>query len=109
MRNGIYRVKYDSERGAGSGVCIFNSGRISGGDKTHYFAGRCSQSGTRFTAEVEARRHYRDAEPPTVPDLDVLHYVIEGVCDTDFVQATAQVSELPGHTVHLTYRWMAEL
>jgi len=109
MRNGIYRVSYDSTRGAGSGVSILNNGRISGGDKTHYFAGTYSEHGTCFTGEVEARRHYRDAAPPTVPDLDILHYVIEGTCGTDFVQARAQVPELPGHVVHLTYKWLCEL
>jgi hypothetical protein len=109
MRNGIYRIKYESARGAGSGVSIFNNGRICGGDKTHYFAGTYSESGARFTAEVEARRHFRCCQTPTVPDLDVLHYVIEGVCSTDFVQASAQVSEVPGHDVKLTYRWLAQL
>lgn len=109
MRNGIYRVKYESRRGTGSAVCIFNNGRISGGDKTHFFAGSFSESGTRFAGKVQARRHFRDSEPPAVPDLDSLHYVIEGTCGTDFVQATAEVPEMPGHTVYLTYKWLCEL
>ena len=57
MRNGLYKVAFETPLGAGSGVINLSDGRISGGDGTMYYVGTYALDGTNFTASVQFKKH----------------------------------------------------
>lgn len=57
MRDGLFKVSFQTERGVGAGVLVLDGGRLRGGDGATYFTGAYQIDGPRFTARVTVRRH----------------------------------------------------
>ncbi len=59
LQNGLYKIEFQTQLGAGSGVVILHDGQLRGGDSMIYYVGTYKQDGDEFSAEVrtDAHRH----------------------------------------------------
>lgn len=57
MRNGLYKVDFQTPIGRGSGVIALQDGRVLGGDSSMYYVGTYTQEGNRFQAQVAIDGH----------------------------------------------------
>jgi len=57
MKNGLYKVHFQTSLGTGAGIVVLRDGRLLGGDSSFWFAGRYRQDENTFTASVEMKMH----------------------------------------------------
>ena len=57
MRDGLYKISFQTQMGTGSGVIVLNAGRVTGGDNAAYYVGTYFMTGDRFTVDVEVHHH----------------------------------------------------
>lgn len=57
MKNGLYKVHFQTPLGQGTGVVVVNNGRLSGGDSLMYYSGTYEESGNKFNANVLSAKH----------------------------------------------------
>lgn len=108
MKNGVYRVRFETPTQKGSGVVILNDGHFSGGDKTHYFSGHYSDANNRLTGVVRFTRHAQAADFKQVVEKDQFHVHVDGICSDTYAQVEAWVPEAAGERGHATYMWLCE-
>jgi hypothetical protein len=61
IRNGLYKIEFETAQGSGRGVAVARDGRISGGNSAFAFAGRYRETGGEIVAEISVLRHNDDA------------------------------------------------
>jgi hypothetical protein len=108
MRNGVYRVRFETPSQKGSGVIILNDGHFSGGDKTHFFSGNYTEANNRFSGVIRFKRHGEAADFKQVVERDVFHVHVDGICSETYAQVDAWVPEVAGERGHVTCMWMCE-
>lgn len=57
MRNGLYRVHFQTPLGLGAGVVVLRDGRLLGGDSSMAYDGDYRVEGTTFRATVNVTKH----------------------------------------------------
>jgi hypothetical protein len=57
MRDGLYKVAFQTAAGSGAGVAVLESGTIRGGDSMMFYTGTFSEAGSQFTARVLSKKH----------------------------------------------------
>ena len=109
MRNGVYRVRFETPSQKGSGVIILNDGHFSGGDKTHYFSGHYSETDNRFQGAIRFKRHGEACGFKQVVDRDEFLVHIDGICSDTYAQVDAWVPDMPGERGRVTHMWLSDL
>lgn len=109
MRNGVYRVRFETPRQRGSGVIILNDGHFSGGDKTHYFSGSYSEANNRISGAIRFKRHAEAAGFKQVVERDEFSVQIDGICSDSYAQVDAWVPDMAGERGRVTYMWLCDL
>ncbi|WP_213286199.1 GrlR family regulatory protein [Bradyrhizobium sp. sGM-13] len=72
---GLYKFRFTTARGTGSGVMFATSGgRLYGGDSGSSFVGHFTETDGIVSCEVTMSRHYHD--PKYVPMFEVEHAVM---------------------------------
>lgn len=106
MRNGLYRVHFETRIGGGGGVVTLNDGKVGGGDSAIYYVGTYSENGNQFTGEVLTDRH--SPGMPSVFGVDKLQISLKGTTDGDKAQITGTSQQAPGLTLHGTLTRLAD-
>ncbi|QOY51398.1 GrlR family regulatory protein [Candidatus Sulfurimonas baltica] len=57
MIEGLWLVEFQNVQNAGSGVVVFETGRIFGGDSAYYYLGEYSSVHHKFTAKIDVNKH----------------------------------------------------
>lgn len=96
MRNGLYRVHFQTPRGGGAGVVALQDGKISGGDSRIYYTGTYSESGVQFTAQVKTDAHTPTPGMVSVFGVDRVNITLKGTSTGDSAQLTGTAAEAPG-------------
>jgi hypothetical protein len=94
---GLYKFRFTSERGEGSGVMFATAGgRLYGGDSGSSFVGRLTKASGMISAECMMSRHYHD--PAYVPmfDVDNIAMSFTGVRRGEEVHFEGGSAALPG-------------
>lgn len=94
MKNGLYKVEFQTPLGAGAGVAILTDGAIRGGDSAMYYAGSYQLEGGKFTAKVLSARHSAGAQ--SVFGKDRVNIQLSGTATDDSAQCRGTASEAPG-------------
>ena len=57
MRDGLYKIGFQTQLGTGAGVLVLEAGRLRGGDSAAYYVGGYRLDGDHFIADVDVKRH----------------------------------------------------
>jgi hypothetical protein len=61
IRNGLYKIEFETAQGSGRGIAVARDGQISGGNSAFAFVGRDREMGDEIVAELSVLRHNDDA------------------------------------------------
>ena len=100
LRNGSYAVWFRTPLRAGTGIIVFNNGKISGGDTVLGYSGTYFQNGDKFTASVATRRH--TPGQPSVFDIDNVDLSVSGTSTPTMASCTGIAKQAPGLTFEAT-------
>lgn len=96
IKNGLYKVQFETPLGVGFGVVVLENGVVRGGDSALFYTGNYSSPDGKFSAVVKTERHANLPEVQSVFGIDRVTINLKGdvVGDTVNVDGTAQ--EVPG-------------
>ncbi|MDP2123292.1 MAG: GrlR family regulatory protein [Parvibaculum sp.] len=57
LKDGLFKIEFQTPLGAGAGVVVLEQGRVRGGDSIMYYSGTYRQNGDDFSANVVAKKH----------------------------------------------------
>jgi hypothetical protein len=102
MRDGIYKVQFQTPLGQGAGVVVLQGDKLRGGDSRIYYIGTYSQSGDQFTADVETDAHTQVPGMASVFGVDRAHINLTGRVTGDSAQVTGTAREAPNVSFQAT-------
>lgn len=108
MRDGLYKVAFQTQLGSGAGVIHLIGGRVWGGDAGLYYVGTFTQDGDRFTATVRTDKHTADPTIQSVFGIDRANIMLSGNTSGDSGQLTGTAAEAPGVTFRATLTRLAD-
>ena len=98
MREGLYRVSFETDRGAGFGVVYVKNGQLRGGDSGFYYVGTYEETNGHLTAQIVTQRHGTEG-PASVFGLERAHITFTGLVTGEIAKMTATAKEAPGVTL----------
>lgn len=96
MIDGLYRVVFTTQIGAGTGVVHLMGGKLWGGDATIFYTGTYSLDAGRFTASVKTGRHSEVAGSMSVFGIDRVDISLKGTVSGDTIEAEGAAAQAPG-------------
>ena len=96
LRDGLYKVNFQTQLGAGDGVVVLEGGKIRGGDSIMYYAGTYSQDGDKFSAKLAIDRHSHTQGMNPVFGQDHVDITVHGTTQEDSAQVTGTAAGAPG-------------
>lgn len=96
MRDGLYKVVFQTPLGAGAGVLLLKDGRLWGGDSGMYYVGNYKHEGQKFTGKITVNRHTREAGYPSVFGIDKVTVTLTGTGSDDSGSVEGTAAEVPG-------------
>jgi hypothetical protein len=96
MRDGLYKVHFQTPRGAGDGVIVLKDGQLRGGDSLIYYVGTYTQNGDRFSADVKTDAHSNNPNMQSVFGMNRVRINITGTTKGDSAQMTGTSPDAPG-------------
>lgn len=93
--DGIWSAQFSSSLGVvGSGVVIFDNGRILGGDDAYYFNGKFITTGSRVIGTVDVVQH-QSGQQSIWGGVSSLVLIVEGSYDEPWIFARMQGDQNP--------------
>jgi len=96
LRDGLYRVGFQTPVGAGAGILYLAGGKLRGGDSYLYYIGTYTQRDDEFLADVTTNRHTPGFD--SVFGIDRVHIKLRGTSNpaSSAAQMTGSAVEAPG-------------
>ena len=95
MRNGLYKVEFQTPLGSGSGVVVLHDGRIRGGDSIIYYVGTYTENGNQFSAEVRTDSYAKVPGMTSVFGMDKVNIKLQGASNGDTAALMGKANEVP--------------
>lgn len=95
MRDGIYRIRFETPTRKATGIITLCGGRFSGTDRTHFITGHYSVSGNKLSGEITYRRHSQRPGYEHGIGLDEFHVRLNGICSETLAQFESYITERP--------------
>jgi hypothetical protein len=96
MRDGLYRVHFQTPLGYGAGVLHAAGGKLWGGDAGLYYVGSYELNGDNVTATVTTNRHTQHPGVQSVFGRDEVKISLKGVAEGDTAKFKGTAAEAPG-------------
>jgi len=96
LRNGLYKIDFETQRGGGQGVVYLKNGKIRGGDSGWYYTGTYEQDGDEFTATVRIKDHTKHTRITSVFGVDEAEMTLSGTSVGDGVKTKGKSKHAPG-------------
>ena len=96
VKNGLYRVSFQTPLGAGAGVLHLMDGRLWGGDTGLYYVGTYTINENELIADVTTNRHTQIPGNTSVFGIDHVHIQLRGPVQEDHIAMTGSAAEAPG-------------
>ncbi|MDE1940329.1 MAG: hypothetical protein KGI68_15010 [Alphaproteobacteria bacterium] len=109
MREGLYKVQFQTQIGEGAGVFVLHQGRIVGGDSIMYFTGTYSDKDGAFSADVHGIRHTASPNNFSVFGADDIHVHLTGTTVGDRGQVIGKADEAPKVIFQAIFSRVADL
>ena len=104
MRDGIYRMQYQTSTLNAIAVIVLNDGVLSGCDRFHFMFGDYCQRGNRLNGTINFERH--TGKPgPGIPEQ--FKIVFDGVGSDAFGQLDVDCPDIPQIRGHASFTWLA--
>jgi hypothetical protein len=97
MKDGLYKVVFQTPLGQGSGIAVIHGSSIRGGDAGMYYSGVYIQTGDAVSADVRVDRH--TAGIGSVLGNDKVHIQLAGTATGDAAQLSGSSPDAPGVSV----------
>ncbi len=91
MKDGIYKVNFKTGNGSGTGIVVFASGSVRGGDSLMYYTGTVKESENEIKVSLRVRKHSDVPGMRSVLGSDDANLELSGTSTND----TATVSGSP--------------
>lgn len=98
MRDGLYRVHFSTQLGAGAGTLFVRDGKVWGGDSGMFYVGTVIVDGDKLTAHVDINRHTSNNGIVSVFGIDKAQIRLSGTVSGDDVAAVGTSPQAPGMT-----------
>ncbi len=98
VRDGLYKVSFQTPLVAGNGVVTLVDGKLRGGDSIMHYSGTYSQDGDKFSATVVTGRHSSTQGMSSVFGKDHVNITLQGTTQGDSAQMSGTAAEVPGVT-----------
>lgn len=108
MRDGLYKVQFQTPLGAGSGVVHLMGGKLWGGDAGLFYIGTYTEHGSDFVANVATDRHTQYPGIVSVFGKDRVHISLSGKTNGDAGQMKGTAVESPGITFQAAFSRIAD-
>ena len=96
MREGLYRVQFQTQLGAGAGIVYARDGKLWGGDAGIFYVGTYQEDGDKFTAKVSIDRHTQHPGIASVFGVDKANITLTGSSSGGTITTTGTAAEVPG-------------
>jgi hypothetical protein len=107
MRDGIYRVQYETATLCATGVIVLNNGELNGCDRFHFMFGDYRQRGNNLTGRVTFKCHtVRTGRPAAIPEQFEL--ICKGVGSDSFGQFNFRCPGTPQIRGRASFTWLAD-
>jgi len=106
MQSGLYKVQFQTPRGAGYGVVALDNGELRGGDSMMYYRGKYTENCNQFTAQVEAKQHSQVPGMSSIFGANNVTISIRGTTSGNSAQLTGNSPQAPGVQMQATLTWL---
>lgn len=97
MKEGLYKVQFQTGLGAGYGVVYAKDGKLYGGDSGLYYIGSYTESAGNLEAKVSTNRHAPNGiVPMSVFGVDKVDITLTGRVAGDTISTTGTAAQAPG-------------
>jgi hypothetical protein len=93
MRDGLYKVAFQTQLGAGAGVVVLQGGKLKGGDSRIYYTGSYTETGDQFTAQVATELHTDTPGFGSIFGRDHANISLRGTTKGDSAEMTGTAAE----------------
>jgi hypothetical protein len=107
MRNGLYKVTFETPIGFGAGVVVLSDGRLLGGDSSISYVGSYRQDGTTLSASVDTTMHTSVPGMFNVLGTPNAKVSLSGTVSGDRVQMTGSSPNAPGISLQATLQFLS--
>lgn len=104
MRDGLYKVHFQTQLGQGAGVVVLQGGKLRGGDSTIFYAGTYALNGDSFTAEVATDAHTKVPGMASVFGIDRVNISLKGKASNDTAEMVGTAREAANVTFKATLK-----
>ncbi|WP_105403437.1 GrlR family regulatory protein [Neorhizobium sp. T7_12] len=108
MRNGLYKVQFQTPNDIGYGVVFAQDGKMWGGDSAIYYVGSYSLDGDTLTATVKTDVHSKYPGSGSVFGKDQVTIQITGTVNGDTINARGSSPQAPGIGFNATMTRLAD-
>jgi hypothetical protein len=99
MNEGLYKVQFQTPKGAGVGVVYLKNGQMYGGDSALYYAGSYQLDGDSIAATFRTDAHTKNSPvSESVFGVDRVNVTLNGVVSGNNISTIGSASEAPGLT-----------
>lgn len=102
MRDGIYRLHYDTQTLKSTAMVVVNQGVVSGADRYYFMSGICRTKGSRIEGEVSFKRH--SERPGPIPESFDL--VFDGISGDNFGEFEVHCPAIPIIKGRARFTWL---
>ncbi|CAH1658641.1 conserved hypothetical protein [Hyphomicrobiales bacterium] len=106
MKDGLYKVTYETHNDYGWGLVHLSGGKLWGGDISIYYTGGYAVHGDQLTARVKTQMHTDVPEIESVFGRAKNTIQLEGACDETSARLTGRADQSPGIEIRLTLEFL---
>ncbi|WP_114521024.1 GrlR family regulatory protein [Altererythrobacter sp. ZODW24] len=96
LKDGLYKVEFQTQLGAGAGIAVLRNGIIEGGDSMMFYRGTYSQTDSQFQAEVSNGTHSNDPSMESVLGIASGTIKLDGKTETSPALMNGTSPQAPG-------------
>lgn len=106
MRDGIYRVHYETTILSTTATVVLHNNAISGCDRYYFIFGQCLRSGNELTGTATFRRHTDHPDLPAGLIPETFEVRFQGICGDDFGEFDIECPDVPAITGRGRFTWL---
>jgi hypothetical protein len=106
MRDGLYRLRFQSARGWGSGVMHTIGGRVWGGDGVIFYTGTVTETDGRVELIVTTEPHTENSSLETIFGVYKARLVLSGPAGDDVMHLDGSPDDAPGLLIRTELTWL---
>lgn len=101
MKNGLYKVLFQTPMGQRTGVIVIMDGTLRGGDTSFYYVGAFNDANNQFTASIRVGKHSDNPSERSIFGKEHLNLKLTGASAANSATASGIATELPGVQFHV--------